>query len=50
MSSVNSKLNNLEIEVGAVKIRQEENTQILRALEHRAEIHKAELDNINFKL
>lgn len=34
----------------AIKEKQVENTQILRALEHNSKVHKAELDKVNNKL
>lgn len=43
LKNVNNRLDNLETQTS-------ENTQILKALEHNSQVHKAEVDNINYKL
>lgn len=45
-----NRFDKLETEVDIIKTQQLENTQILRALEHKAEVHKAEMDNLQHQL
>lgn len=45
-----NRFDKLEVEIDIIKIQQQENTQILRALEHKAEVHKAEMDNLHHQL
>jgi chromosome segregation ATPase len=47
LGDVEDNLGNVEESLGQVKAQQEENTQILHALEHKADVHKAEMDNLN---
>lgn len=47
---VNSRFDKLETEVDSIKSQQWENSQILRALEHKADVHKAEMDNLHHQL
>lgn len=49
-NQVNSRFDKLENVMDALKTQQDENSQILRALEHKAEVSKAELDNIHHQL
>lgn len=44
------RFDKLETEVDIIKTQQQENNQILRALEHKAEVHKAEMDNFQHRL
>jgi len=49
-SQVNSKFDNLKNDMDTLQTQQKENTQILRALEHKADVSIAELDNIQHQL
>ncbi len=40
----------LKLEVNNIKGQLEENTAILRALEHKTDVHKAEMDNLNHRV
>lgn len=48
--NLEGRFDNLEIQVDIIKTQQQENNQILRALEHKAEVHKAEMDNLKHQL
>ena len=45
-SIIDSKLNNMETDVKYIKEQQQEQGQILKALEHAAQVNKAEHDNM----
>lgn len=49
LEKILNKLNNIENNQTSMKSQQEENTSILRALEHASTVHKAEIDKINFQ-
>ena len=49
LEKILNKLNNIEDNQTSMKSQQEENTSILRALEHASTVHKAEIDKINFQ-
>ena len=46
LKPINNKLDSLESKVGSLDIQVKENTQILKALEHSAEINKSEHDSM----
>ena len=48
--NLEGRFDNLEGRFDNLEGKVDENTQILRALEHKAEVHKAELDNIHHQL
>ena len=50
VDKLDSKVDKLDSRVGSLETKVDENTQILRALEHKADIHKAELDKLNIKV
>lgn len=45
-NKTNERLDKLESITGKLESQTSENTQILKALEHNSEVHKAELDNL----
>lgn len=49
LEKILNKLNNIENNQTSMKSQQDENTSILRALEHASTVHKAEIDKINFQ-
>lgn len=50
INSMQHQIYSVQNEVSLIKAQVEENTQILRALEHKAEINKAEHDNFALQL
>lgn len=42
----NERFNNIQEEISVIKTQQTENTQILRSLEHKADVMNAEMDNL----
>jgi len=48
MDKLESRMDKLESEVGLIKEQVKENTEILRALEHASEVHKAEIDKLTY--
>jgi len=46
LGDVEDNLGNIKESLDQVKSQQEENTQILSALEHKADVHKADMDNL----
>lgn len=50
INSMQDQIYSVKNEVSLIKAQVEENTQILRALEHKAEINKAEHDNFALQL
>lgn len=50
IDGIEGRLGNIENDVSVLKLNREEDSRILRALEHNAEVHKAELDNLNINL
>ncbi|MDO6353624.1 hypothetical protein Q3V94_00805 [Caloramator sp. CAR-1] len=50
INSMQDQIYSVQNEVSLIKAQVEENTQILRALEHKAEINKAEHDNFAIQL
>lgn len=50
INSMQDQIYSVQNEVSLIKAQVEENTQILRALEHKAEINKAEHDNFALQL
>ncbi|WDU82226.1 hypothetical protein [Caloramator sp. Dgby_cultured_2] len=50
INSMQDQIYSVHNEVSLIKAQVEENTQILRALEHKAEINKAEHDNFALQL
>lgn len=45
-----SKFDGLESRFGGLESQIQENTQILKALEHNSQVHKAEIDKLNHKV
>ncbi|WP_411680460.1 hypothetical protein [Clostridium thailandense] len=45
-----NKFDTFESELIGLKSQVSENTEILKALEHNSEVHKAEMDNINHQI
>lgn len=43
-------LENLTNKFDSLEAQVKENTQILKALEHNSQVHKSEMDNINYRL
>jgi predicted nucleic acid-binding Zn-ribbon protein len=54
VKSIRSEFNGFKVDMknitDNIKGQLDENTTILRALEHKADVHKAEMDNINHRL
>ena len=48
--NLEGRFDNLDSKVDRIDSQQKENTSILKALEHKAEVHKAELDKLNFNI
>jgi chromosome segregation ATPase len=48
--SMNSNIKNMDSNINSIESQQKENTQILKALEHASQVHKAELDNLNIQV
>ncbi|CCJ34291.1 hypothetical protein CAAU_2207 [Caloramator australicus RC3] len=48
MDKLESRMDKLESEVGLIKEQVKENTEILRAVEHASEVHKAEIDKLTY--
>jgi uncharacterized protein YoxC len=46
VDSIDNKSNSMQSQLDALKSQTSENTQILKALEHNSEVHKAEIDNL----
>lgn len=46
LGSMDNRLGHLESDVTSLKSQVSENTQILKALEHKAEVYKADVDNL----
>ena len=46
IDAIEEKVSNIQEDVGSIKCQQKENTKILRVLEHKADVHKAEMDNL----
>ncbi len=45
-TGIDSRLDNMTLELKQIKVQQQENTNVLRALEHKADVHKAEIDKL----
>ncbi|WP_143151339.1 hypothetical protein [Tepidibacter formicigenes] len=50
INNMKCDINNMKSDIEAIKIQQDEHTQILKALQHSSEIHKAEIDNLTHKV
>jgi len=48
--SMDSNIKNMDSNINSIESQQKENTQILKALEHASQVHKAELDNLNIQV
>jgi len=46
LDNIESRFNTLESKFDGLQPQVQENTQILKALEHSSEVHKAEIDNL----
>jgi chromosome segregation ATPase len=49
-SDLKNDVSDLKNDFSGIKKQLSENTSILKALEHASQVHKAELDNLNFKV
>ena len=50
IDGIEGRLGNIENDVSVLKLNREEDSRILGALEHKAEVHKAELDKLNINV
>ena len=48
--SMQSQLDGLESKFGGLQSQVQENTQILKALEHNSQVHKSEIDKLNHQV
>ncbi len=46
IDDIEAKVNSIQGDVSSIKGQQNENNKILRALEHKADVHRAEMDNL----
>lgn len=46
--NLESDVSSLKSDMSSVKSQVQENTRILKALEHKADVHKAEIDRLNY--
>jgi len=50
LKDIKSDIKSLKTDVKSLKTQVDENTQILKALEHKAAVNKAEIDNISINI
>ena len=50
MNEIQSQTNGLQSEINGLQSQTSENTQILKALEHNSQMHKAEIDKLNHQV
>jgi predicted nucleic acid-binding Zn-ribbon protein len=50
ISSMKTEISSMKSEISAIKVQQEENTRILRALEHSTQVNKAEHEQMMMEM